>query len=154
MTEKPMTESTTTALASDRHDRWFWLGAGGGLAFIVAGVRGLLHDRAATQPSDLVKWLLGAGIVHDAVIAPIAVLAAWITRRAVPAPARSPIRLGLAATALLVVLTWPLVQGWGRRTTNPSALPLDYGRNLLATLVVLWTVVIVVAVVRLRGARR
>jgi hypothetical protein len=154
MTEKPMTESTITEHTSHRRDRWFWLGAAAGLAFIVAGARGLLHDRAATQPSDLMKWLLGAGIVHDAVIAPIVVLAAWITGRAVPAPARTPIRLGLAATALLVVLTWPLVQGWGRRTANPSALPLDYGRNLIATLVGLWAVVIVFAVVRLRGARR
>jgi hypothetical protein len=133
---------------------WFWLGAAAGLAFIVAGARGLLHDRAATQPSDLMTWFLGAGIVHDAVIAPIAVLAAWITRRVVPAPARSPIRLGLAATALLVVLTWPLVQGWGRRAANPSALPLAYGRNLIATLIVLWAVVIGFAIARVRGARR
>jgi hypothetical protein len=149
MTPNPITENT-----SHPPDRWFWLGAAAGLAFIAAGLRGLLHDRAATQPSDLMKWLLGAGIVHDAVIAPIVVLAAWITGRAIPARARTPIRLGLAATALLIVLTWPLVQGWGRRTANPSALPLDYGRNLISTLAVLWAVVIVFAVVRLRSARR
>jgi hypothetical protein len=149
VTQTPIAENT-----SHPPDRWFWIGAIAGLALIAIGLRGLVHDRAATQPSDLIKWLLGAGIVHDAVIAPVVVVAAWITGRIVPARARSPIRLGLAGTALLVVLIWPLVQGWGRRTANPSALPLDYGRNLIATLAVLWAVVIVVAVVRLRSARR
>ena len=135
-------------------DRWFWAGLVAGLGFIAAGARGLVHDHAATQPHDLLKWLLGAGVVHDAVIAPVVVVLAWTTGRVLPARARTPARLGLAATAMLTVFAWPLAQGWGRRTTNPSALPLDYGRNLVAVLIAIWLVVFVSITVRTRRHRR
>ncbi|HMC70525.1 MAG TPA: hypothetical protein VKJ07_15320 [Mycobacteriales bacterium] len=135
-------------------NRWFWAGLVAGLGFIAAGVRGLLHDHAATQPDDLVKWLLGAGVVHDAVIAPLVVALAWLTGRAVPVRARAPVRLGLIATAMLTLLTWPLVQGWGRRTANPSALPLDYGRNLVAVLAAIWLGAFVSITVRMRRRQR
>ena len=110
----------------------------------------LLHDHTATQPDDLVKWLLGAGVVHDAVIAPLVVALTWLTGRAVPVRARAPVRLGLIATAMLTVLTWPLVQGWGRRSANPSALPLDYGRNLVAVLAAIWLGAFFAITVRMR----
>ena len=133
---------------------WFWAGLVAGLGFIAAGVRGLLHDHTATQPDDLVKWLLGAGVVHDAVIAPLVVALTWLTGRAVPVRARAPVRLGLIATAMLTVLTWPLVQGWGRRSANPSALPLDYGRNLVAVLAAIWLGAFVSITVRMRRRQR
>ena len=135
-------------------NRWFWAGLVAGLGFIAAGVRGLLHDHTATQPDDLVKWLLGAGVVHDAAIAPLVVALAWLTGRAVPVRARAPVRLGLIATAMLTVLTWPLVQGWGRRSANPSALPLDYGRNLVAVLAAIWLGAFVSITVRMRRRQR
>ena len=141
---------------SERHptDGWFWGGLVIGVGFIVVGLRGLLHDHAATQPHDLLKWLLGAGVVHDAVIAPVVVVAAWCTGRVVPPRIRTPVRLGLIATAMLTVLFWPLVQGWGRRAANPSALPLDYGRNLVAVVTAIWFMVFVTITVRLWRARR
>ena len=135
-------------------DGWFWAGLVIGVGFVAAGVRGLLHDRAATQPTDLVKWLLGAGVVHDAVIAPLVVAGAWITGRVLLPRARTPVRLGVIATAMFTVLFWPLVQGWGRRATNPSALPLDYGRNLVAVLAAIWLTVLVSITVRTWRARR
>ena len=139
---------------SPSRSRWFWAGLVAGLGFIAAGVRGLLHDHTATQPDDLVKWLLGAGVVHDAVIAPVVVALAWLTGRALPVRARGPVRLGLIATAMLTVFAWPLVQGWGRRAANPSALPLDYGRNLVAVLAAIWLAVLVSITVRMTRTRR
>ena len=143
-------------MTSDRRptDGWFWGGVIIGLGFIAAGVRGLLHDHAATQPPDLLRWLLGAGVAHDALIAPVVAAAAWGTGRLLPLRIRTPVRLGLIATAMLTVLVWPLVQGWGRRAANPSALPLDYGRNLAAVVASIWLTVIVTITLRLRRARR
>ena len=133
---------------------WFWGGVIIGIGFIAAGVRGLLHDHAATQPHDLLKWLLGAGVVHDVAVAPLVAAAAWATGRLLPAAVRTPVRLGLIATAMLTVLVWPLVQGWGRRAANPSALPLDYGRNLVAVVASIWFTVFVTITVRVWRARR
>lgn len=145
---------TPTGAPANRSDGWFWAGLLAGLGFVGAGVRGLLHDHAATRPHDLVKWLLGAGLVHDAVIAPSVAALAWLTGRVLPARARTEVRLGLIATAMLTLFTWPLVQGWGRRNTNPSALPLDYARNLGVALVAVWFVVVVSITVRTRSVRR
>ncbi|HEX4822541.1 MAG TPA: hypothetical protein VFV00_20195, partial [Acidimicrobiales bacterium] len=141
---------------AQRHatDGWFWAGLVIGIGVIAVGLRGLLHDQAATQPHDLVKWLLGAGVVHDAVLAPLVMAAAWGTGRVVPSRLRTPVRLGLIATAMLTVLVWPLVRGWGRRAANPSALPLDYGRNLVAVLGAVWCVVLLTIAVRVWRARR
>jgi hypothetical protein len=61
----------------------------------------------------------------------------------VPRRASVPVCIGLATTMLLVLYSWPLVRGYGRTDSNLSALPLDYGRNLAVTLMVLWVCVTV-----------
>jgi hypothetical protein len=98
------------------------------------------------------RWFLGAGVVHDLLLAPMFVAVGLATRR-LSDVARTPVRLALAASALLTVLTWPLVRGWGRRAANPSALPLDYGRNLLVPIGVVWTVTLISVIMRLQQGR-
>ncbi|MCU1360992.1 MAG: hypothetical protein JWN99_2281 [Ilumatobacteraceae bacterium] len=49
--------------------------------------------------------------------------------------------------------TWPSPIRWGRRPTNSSTLPLDYGRNLTIVLVAVWVLALVVVVVRVRAGR-
>ena len=128
---------------------WTLLVAGAGIAGY--GLFGAWADRADTRPADLVVWLAGSIAAHDALIAPVVVAAAVATRW-LPVAARLPVRLGLALSALLTVLFWPVVRGWGRSASVPSALPLDYGRNLVVVLALVWLVVGVVVVVRaLRG---
>jgi hypothetical protein len=51
------------------------------------------------------------------------------------------VKVGLAITALTVVYAWPLIRGYGASATLPSALPLDYGRNTVLALLVVWTIV-------------
>jgi hypothetical protein len=58
------------------------------------------------------------------------------------------LRLALAVTALVTAIAWPLVRGWGYRAANPSALPLDYGRNLVGVVVTVCVVALLAAVVR------
>lgn len=134
----------------------FWVGLVAGGALIAYGVVGMLGASATTQPENLVAFLLGAGIVHDALIAPIVVLVGWLVAKALPPVARVPVWFALAASGLLVGFTWPLVRGWGRRAANPSLLPFDYGRNVVVGLVAIWVVaaaaIVVRAVVRRRAA--
>jgi hypothetical protein len=136
------------------HGRSFWIGLGIGGAVMAYGVWGLLGAADATQPSNLATFFIGAGVVHDALFAPAVVLVGWLTLRVIPTAARKPVRVALAMSALLVVFSWPLVRRWGARSTNPSLLPLDYGRNLVVALGAIWIVTAVVVVARVATRRR
>jgi hypothetical protein len=127
----------------ERRGPSFWIGVAIGWALILIGVRGLIVDHDLTNPKNLFGWLIALAVLHDAFVAPVAYAAAIIAGRLLPPRAVVPVRVGLASTALLVVFAWPLVRGYGRRESNPTALPLDYGRNLVASLVVVWTAVAV-----------
>jgi hypothetical protein len=120
--------------------RLFWSSAIVGIAIMAYGVHGALHDAGATKPRDLTRWLLLAGVTHDFVWIPLVIVAGFLTNY-LPATARNPVRIGLAVSAFITITTWPLVQGWGRRAANPSALPLDYGRNLIVVLALCWITV-------------
>lgn len=108
-------------------------------------------DRAR---SSTARYLLGAGLAHDLIWAPAVVVMAAATSFLVPAPARRPVRIGLAFSALLVLVSWPAVRGYGRRSNNPSLLPLDYTRNLLLLLGLVWLTVLVAVTGRRRRTRR
>ncbi|TDD69868.1 hypothetical protein E1262_11380 [Jiangella aurantiaca] len=132
---------------------FFWTCLVAGAGIVGYGLVGAWGDRADTHPADLAVWLGGAGVAHDAVVAPAVIVVALGTRW-LPRAARLPVRLGLALTALLTVLFWPVVRGWGRSPSVPSALPLEYGRNLLVVLALIWLVVGAVVTARWRRERR
>ncbi|SDT14833.1 hypothetical protein [Jiangella sp. DSM 45060] len=133
---------------------FFWTCLAAGAAIAGYGLAGAWADRADTRPAELAGWLAGSGLLHDALLAPVVVAAALATRW-VPDPARLPVRLGFALSALLTLLFWPVVRGWGRSPSVPSALPLDYGRNLVIVLALIWTAVATAVVVRVvRGRTR
>ena len=116
----------------------FWATAVVGWGLILFGIRGLAMNRNATPALGFARWFIGLAVVHDALLVPAVLLIAWTIGRIVPRRAVVPVRLGLATTGLLVLYAWPLVRGYGRRESNPSALPLDYGRNLVVSLLVIW----------------
>ncbi len=130
---------------------WTCLITGAGIAGY--GLAGAWAERADTHPADLVFWLAGSGVAHDALVAPAAVVAALATRR-LPVSARLPVRLGFALSVLLTVVFWPVVQAWGRSPSVPSALPLGYGRNLVVVLVCVWVAVGAAVMMRAVRARR
>jgi hypothetical protein len=108
---------------------------------ILVGLRGVLVDATLTKPVNLGIWLLGLAVLHDVLLAPATYAVAALVGRVLPQRSVTPVRVGLAGTALALVVTWPLVRGYGRRASNPTALPLDYGRNLIAGLVVGWVAI-------------
>ncbi len=125
-----------------------------GVAGIAYGLVGILGHRDATRPANLFGWFGAAGVTHDAILAPLSVAVGLATARLVPAVALPSVRVGLAFSGVLFAFTWPYVHGYGYRASNPSALPLDYSRNLLWALVVIWTAVAVRVVWRVVVARR
>ncbi|WP_157987913.1 hypothetical protein [Jiangella endophytica] len=131
---------------------FFWTCLIAGAGIVGYGLAGAWTDRGDTRPADLVLWLAGSGVLHDALLAPVVVAAALATRW-LPAAARLPVRLALASSALLTLVFWPVVRGWGRSPSVPSALPLNYGRNLAVVLAVVWLAAGVAFVVRARRGR-
>ncbi|MFZ3493325.1 hypothetical protein ACODT5_08885 [Streptomyces sp. 5.8] len=117
---------------------------GAGLLLIAIGGR-LLAD--LPDPLDVLVWMGGALVLHDAIIAPL-VLAAGFAVAAVPA--RGLVRGALLTAGVLVLVTLPLLLRPGT-PPNPSALPLPYGRNLL---LVLAAVAVAAGVMAVVGRRR
>src|SRR5262245_52084768 len=106
--------SAVTAPTHHESNLWFWLALPVGAVFLAAGVHGIVHQHDLTRPTDLARWFAGAGVFHDAVLAPAVVVVGVLTAR-LPAVVRVPMRVALAASALVVAFAWPLVRGWGRR---------------------------------------
>ena len=139
-----------------RRGATFWIGLTIGWGLIAYGVRGVFVDASATQPVQLFAWVLGAAVVHDALIAPLALVVSWLLSSVFARRAANALKVGVAVSAVLTAFSWALVRGYRRRRTLPSALPLDYGRNLVVSLVVIWVAVALYIAVRslLPGRRR
>lgn len=121
-----------------------------GWALIAFGAHAALHDADDAHPVALLVHVVTFDLVHDAVIAPTLFLVAWLIGRLVPRVARGPVRAAAAASAFYVALAYPLIRRWGRRPTNSSTLPLNYGRNLAIVIAVIWVLAAVVVIHRVR----
>ncbi|MFE0509101.1 hypothetical protein [Streptomyces sp. NPDC058964] len=83
------------------------------------------------DPSDVLVWLGGAVVLHDALIAPLVLLVGLALTRG---GARGPMRGALLVAGALTVVALPVLLRPGPRA-NSSVLPLDYLRNWLIALV-------------------
>lgn len=112
-----------------------------GVPVIAYGIRGVFVDASDTQPGQLVRWVVGANVVHDALLAPAALAVGWAASRFIPRFAWPAVRAGLIATGVLGLVAWPLVRGYGVDPSIPSLLNRNYGAGLAAALAVVWLVV-------------
>ena len=140
----------------ERPGATFWVGlliGGGVMAF---GIRGVLMQSGATDPSALTSWVIGADLLHDLLIAPIAVAIGWGVNRAVPGRWRVPVQAGLIASAITLAIGWPGLRGYGRHLVpdNPSVQPLNYAKAVVTVLAIIWGVVALWLVLRTVVARR
>lgn len=131
----------TGAAPHHRHHRdggvTFWVAVVLGWAVIILGLRAGLNDREF-RPGELVRWVAGGLVLHDAIWLTVVAVAGAALARAVRG--RVPVVFGwaLGTTAVLVVVAWPFVRGYGRRSDLPSALDRNYAQGLLAYVAVVW----------------
>ncbi len=139
----------------DRPGPAFWIGLVIGGAVMAFGIRGVFMNSHATDPVVLVQWVVGADLVHDLIVAPVAIAVGWAVTRVVPLVAKVPVQLGLVATGVVLVVGWAPLRGYGRATVpdNPSVQPLDYSTAVLTVLAAVWIVVAVWITVRLIRAK-
>jgi hypothetical protein len=140
----------------ERHGAGFWISVALGGGVIAFGVRGAVHDAAATGPADFFVWIVAADLLHDLLVAPLVCVVGFVLTRTLPEPWRTPVRSGLIISALVVAVAWAGLRGYGRDQVpdNPTVQPLDYGTSVLTVLAVVWTAVAIWVVVRVRSQRR
>lgn len=130
-----------TELPDTTSRRGLLVGLALGVPVMAYAVRGAVVDEHVTHPFELARWVVGLAVVHDVVLVPIVLAVGVGLRRVVPATAWPPVRAGLLTTAVLGVVAWPFVRGYGRSSTIPSLFPRNYAAGLLAALAVVWLLV-------------
>ncbi len=75
---------------------------------------------------DVGVWLAGGVLVHDALLAPLALALAWLGVRVVPATVRPVTALALVVLATVTVTAVPVLGRFGARADNPTLLDRDY----------------------------
>ena len=125
-----------------------------GAGIMTFGIRGAIVE-LKTSASDVARWVIGADLLHDFVVAPITAGIGWCVNRAVPRLWRAPIQAGLVATGVVALLGWPGWRGYGRHLVpdNPSVQPLDYTTAILTVLAVIWGIVAIWLIARLTRRR-
>ncbi len=123
-----------------------------GVPILVYGIRGVFVDAASTHPDELARWVVGTALAHDLVVAPLVLALGFILRQFVRHGAiLRALQAGFLVSAVLTLVAWPFVRGYGRTQAVPSLLPRNYALGLGAYLGVTWAVVgVVVLVVSLR----
>jgi len=134
--------------------RWFVPALVVGWTLMGVGAWSALRNSDDANPVALLKLVVGFDLAHDLVLAPLLVGGAWLIARLLPEPARGPCRVAGALTVLILVFSRPLVTGYGRRPTNSSTLPHDYGRTVLLLLVAMWACTLAFIAVRVVRRRR
>jgi hypothetical protein len=116
-----------------------------GYAVIAFGAMGLLRAVPAATAGVVAAWVLGADLLHDLVVAPLVCVTGFAFARLVPRPWSAPVRIGSIATAVVLVVAYPVLRGFGRHTApgNGSVLPLDYTTAVLTVLGVVWGLMLV-----------
>ena len=124
-------------------DPWvFWTLTLLGVAIIGFGAFGIWTHRGDgvldLRLRPWLTWFVGAIVLHDLVIAPIVLLIGRGLRFVRPRLLRGPLQVGLALTALLTLMAFPLLRGYGARAVSPSQLPRDYVSGWLVLLAAVW----------------
>jgi hypothetical protein len=132
---------------------WTALLVGGAIALV--GVRSFLDTYAdASRRVSFAKWVAGVDVVHDVVIAPVAIAAGVLARRLVPARWWRPVQSGLFASAVVLLLAWRPLTHSGSGKHNVSIQPLDYRTATATALGVVWFAVLLWCALRWRAGRR
>jgi hypothetical protein len=100
------------------------------------------------------EWLVAGVLLHDAVLAPVA-LGAWVLVARLAGPSwRAPTAVGLVVLGSVTLLAVPVLGRFGARADNPTLLDRHYGLGWLALAGLVVLAVATAGLVRSRHAAR
>ena len=120
-----------------------------GVGLLGVAVRYTAERSVDIRPVTWVRWWVTAALVHDLIVAPLAIAVGWVVVRSAPRALKAPLQMALLVSAVLVAVSWPALRGYGRVPSNPTYLPRDYTSGLLISLAAVWAVGAAWAVTRL-----
>lgn len=124
-----------------------------GVAIAAWGAWTLLTNSRVDQLVNTVLWLGGGIAAHDALIAPLTLVLAWLLVRRMPEWLRGSAAAGFVVLGTVTVVAIPVLGAWGRRADNATLLPRDYWVGwLIVAAVVAAGVMVVALVTRQRGS--
>jgi hypothetical protein len=108
---------------------------------------------AYPMAKDIYTWFLGPAILDDAVVLPIAGLVSLAVARLAGPTWRWPLHFGIAATTIITYLA--VTEAWRPYgfPPKPGLHDRDYVGDTLITLAVLWSVVLLAGLLRMRKER-
>ncbi|WP_409184892.1 hypothetical protein F9C11_11760 [Amycolatopsis sp. VS8301801F10] len=126
-----------------------------GLAALAYGVVLFLDYAGPAWPDSgtTLLWIGGGPIVNDAVFTPAAGLVGLLLARVLPRPWRGPMQVGAVLTAVLGFVGLPLLWRAYGVPPKPGLHDGNTWLGLLATLAVVWGVVLAVSIVRIVQVR-
>lgn len=142
-------------MTAPRYTRAFWVALPVGAGLMAFGAVGLVQDTGLSPAADVARWLVGADLAHDFVLAPLACLIGFAVARVLPRVCRAPVEAALLTSGVLLIVVFPALRGFGRDQVpdNPSVQPLDYTSSTLTALAIVWALAAVWLVVRVVRAR-
>lgn len=126
----------------------------GGLG-VLMGLFGVLRlfRLDASGLLDALVWMVGGALVHDVVLAPLTLLAAWLLRRVVPDSWWARVAAALVVVATVTVTAVPVLGRFGARPDNTTLLDRPYWVGWLVLVVLVAVVTLLLDPVR-RALRR
>ncbi|MEJ8283981.1 hypothetical protein [Curtobacterium citreum] len=128
-----------------------------GVLVIAFGASVLVTSVSPKRIGGLAAWLLGAVILHDAILSPFVVGAGLLLRRAgrsLRAWVLVVVQAAIVLGSVLALVVLPEIAAKRHGQKNPTILPFDYGTRLLIVEGVLLLVVVAVLVVGVVRARQ
>ena len=128
-----------------------------GVLVIAFGAYVLVTSVRPNRIVGLATWLLGAVILHDAILSPFVVGVGLLLRRAGRALTvwvLVVVQVAIVLGSVLALVVLPEIAAKHHGQKNPTILPFDYGTRLLlveGVLLLVVVAVLVVGVVRARG---
>jgi hypothetical protein len=118
----------------------FWIALAIGGALIAYGAAGLVANLGVRAAANVAAWLAGANLIDDLILLPLASLAGAILTRFLPQVWRAPVRVALLTTAVVLIVAYPALRGYGRDHVpdNPSVDPLNYATATATALAAVW----------------
>jgi hypothetical protein len=130
--------SDVSEATEDRPGLGFWIGFALGTPVMIYGAYELVQQVGWPRAFDVATWLGGGLLLHDLVLAPIVLVLVWAIGRIASPAARTPLRVGVLGSGLILAVAWPALRGYGDRPDNPTVHPLDSGSAVLTALALLW----------------
>lgn len=132
-----------------------------GVLGLIGGAAVLLLKQTPEQIVGLGVWVLGAIILHDALLSPLVVGAGMLARRAgrrAPYAILAIVQTGVIVAGILALIVVPEIYAKTLGVANPTVLPWDYSVNLLlcwgGVAVATVAACVVYSVIRRAGVRR